>query len=130
MTASPIARDAEADILGEFAGVTRGSVLRRRPVIAEEYPLYNHLLPVDDTLFALQQGTRSTPAGEDGLPDFVWRVFSVRGWYAGTIVLPKGAAMPFWIEPGRIVAVRADSLGVASIESYRIRSPSAPAAAR
>lgn len=123
MERSPVPGDAEGEILEEFLGVSRGSTLRSRPVISEEYPLYNLLLPVDDTLFALQQGVRSRPLGEDDLPDFVWRVFSTRGSYAGTIVLPEGTALPFWIEPGRIVGVRADSLGVASIESYRVEPP-------
>jgi hypothetical protein len=121
---SPIPRDEENEILEEFLGVTQGSAPMRRPVIAERYPVYNYLFPVDDTLFALQQGSRSRPVGDEGLPDFVWRVFSTTGSYAGAIVLPEGVALPFWIEPGRIVGIQRDSLGVASIASYRVAPPS------
>jgi hypothetical protein len=50
-------------------------------------------------------------------------VFSTRGFYAGAIVLPIEAAQPYWIEDGRIIATRRDSLGVATIESYLLTPP-------
>ncbi len=63
--------------------------------------------------------------GETPIPEgqFVWRVFSTRGFYAGAIVLPIEAAQPYWIEDGRIIATRRDSLGVATIESYLLTPP-------
>ena len=115
----------EAEILAEFIGVARGSAVRSPPDIAEHYPLYNMMWQVDDSLFAVQQSHRSTPAGEPRVPDgqFVWRVFSLSGRYAGTIVFPPGVALPYWIGDGRVIATHRDEVGVATIQAYRLTPP-------
>jgi hypothetical protein len=120
-----IPRSEEQAIIDEFLDVARSSVMASRPSVGEHYSLYNLMWPVSDSLFALQQSWRTGVAGERPIDEghFVWRVFSVRGHYAGAIVFPAGAAQPYWIEPGRITATRRDSLGVATIETYRIEPP-------
>lgn len=125
MEQRPIDRMEEAAILEEFYGVARGSRLTSAPAIADAYPLYNFMWQVSDSLFALQQGHRSTPSGEPRIPDgqFVWRVFSLTGEYAGTIVFPEGVALPYLVEPGRITGTHRDALGVATIETYRVSGP-------
>lgn len=124
MQQTPIDQAEESAILQEFYGVVRGSVLARRRV-ADAYPLYHIMWPVNDSLFALQQSHRSTLAGEPRIPSaqIVWRVFSTRGAYAGSIIFPEGVAQPYWIDGDRVVATRRDPLGVATIESYRLRFP-------
>ena len=121
----PIDRALEDEIIEEFLGVARGSNIRRRPVVAERFPLYNLMLPVRDSLFALQQADRAGVAGEPPIPEdqWVWRVFSTRGRYVGAIVLPPSTRLPYWIEPGRITATQRDSLGVATLVTLRIAPP-------
>jgi hypothetical protein len=125
MNQAPIPKSAEPEILAEFYGELRGPSAQRPVEIAESYPLWNVMWPVDDTLFALQQSHRSTPAGEPEIPQgqMVWRIFSVHGHYAGAIVFPEGVAQPYWIENGRIVGTHRDELGVATIESYEVHPP-------
>jgi len=125
MAPSAIPKSDEPEILEEFYGVVRGSPRTARPEVGEWYPLFNIMWPVDDSLFALQQSHRATPHGETPIPEnqFVWRVFSTRGRYAGAIVLPHGTAQPYWIEDGRLMATRRDSLGVATIDSYLLTPP-------
>ena len=121
MTQAPIAKSDEPEILREFYGAVRSSSAGERGV-AEAYPLYNIMWALSDSLFALQQGYRGVPDGEPRIPQgqVVWRVLSVRGAYAGSIVFPIGVAQPYWIEGDRIVATHGDSLVVATIMSYRL----------
>jgi hypothetical protein len=125
MERAPIAKSEEPEIREDFHGAVRTPGAERSVEIAEHYPLWNTMWPVDDTLFALQQSHRSTPLGEPRIPkdQVVWRVFSVRGGYAGAIVFPQGVNLPYWIEKGRIVATRRDALGVATIETYELQPP-------
>lgn len=93
--------------------------------VADFYTLFELMWGVEDSLFVIQQGRRSTPEGESPIPEDqkVWRAFSPSGAYAGAIVLPPGVAQPYWIEPGRIIATQRDSLGVVTIVSYRLERP-------
>jgi hypothetical protein len=120
MRASPIDPSDEPAILEEYLGAIRTT--GPRPTVAEHYPLFNIMWPVSDSLFALQETDRSTPVGEPRIPEgrIVWRVFSITGHYAGAILFPEDVALPFWIDGDRIIATHRDSLGVATIESYRL----------
>lgn len=93
--------------------------------IGELGTLWSQLLSFGDSLFALEQRFTSAPAGEDPIPSDrrVWRVFSVNGSYRGALILPARVGAPYWIEKGAIVAVKRDSLGVATIVSYAIEEP-------
>lgn len=93
--------------------------------VGDAFPLYNLMWALEDSLFALQQMQWSTPAGEPRIPpdQMVWRTFSITGSYEGAIVLPTGVAQPYWVEPGRIIATKRDSLGIATIVSYRLVRP-------
>jgi hypothetical protein len=93
--------------------------------VGDAFPLYNVMWALEDSLFALQQTQWSTPAGEPRIPrdHMVWRIFSVAGSYEGAVVLPAGVAQPYWTEPGRLIATHRDSLGIATIMSYRLERP-------
>ena len=82
-------------------------------------------LSLGTRLSSMSMITLASPAGEPRIPrgQVVWRVFSVKGAYVGSILFPEGVAQPYWIEGERIVATRRDTLGVATIESYRLTLP-------
>lgn len=124
MRPAPIPEARKVEILEEFYGLSPGARAVAREV-GDHYNLYDIMWGVGDSLFALQQGRLSTPDGEPPIPDDqrVWRLFSPTGAYAGAVVFPEGVAQPYWIEPGRIVATRRDSLGVATIVSYLLTPP-------
>ncbi len=126
MERAPIPESEKQAVLDGFARVAGGSATSRRDV-GEHYRLYSVMVGVADSVFALQQGALSTPAGEPriGEHDFVLRVFSVRGAYEGALVLPSGVGPPFWFETGRLVATHRDSLGVATVVAYRLSKPPA-----
>lgn len=124
MSQAGIDKSEEAAILEEFYGAVRNTSGTARG-IADTYPLFNLMWALNDSLFALQQTHRGAPGGEPRIPQgrVVWRVFSVRGGYAGSILFPEGVAQPYWIEGDRIVATQRDSFGVATIVSFVVRLP-------
>jgi len=89
--------------------------------------LWSRLEPVGDSLFALDQTSVTTPNGEARIPmdTRVWRIVSVQGHYLGSLVLPLGVGPPYWTDGERLLAVRRDSLGVATIVLYRLQAPEA-----
>lgn len=125
MEQTPIQKSEEPAILQEFYGELRPSPTLGRAQIADAYPVWDILWPFNDSIFAVQQSYGSTPAGEPRIPrgQIVWRLFTVTGHYAGAVVFPPAFANPFWIEDGRVVGTRRDSLGVATVESYRLSAP-------
>lgn len=125
MTPAPIPENRKLEVLDEFYGATRRAGPMERERVADFFTLFELMWGVEDSLFVIQQGHLSTPAGEPTIPEDqkVWRVFSPGGAYAGAIVLPPGVAQPYWIEPGRVIATKRDSLGVATIVSYRLAPP-------
>jgi hypothetical protein len=125
MSPAVIPEGEKVEILEGFYGAVRGTGPMDRDRVADRYPLFELMWGVEDSLFVLQQGYLSTPAGEPTIPEDqkVWRAFSPSGAYAGAIVLPPGVAQPYWIEPGRIIATQRDARGVATIVSFRLSPP-------
>lgn len=95
--------------------------------LADRFPLWSRLWAFSDSAFAMEQTRWSHPAGEPPIPSGqrIWRVLSVTGDYAGVVRFPTGFGYPYWIEEGRVLGIRRDELGVASIESYRLSPPDA-----
>jgi hypothetical protein len=95
--------------------------------LGEHAILWSRLEPLGDSLFALNQTSVTSPAGEARIPQNtrIWRIFSVRGRYLGALVLPTGAGPPYWNDGERLMAVQRDSLGVATIVVYRLEPPPA-----
>jgi hypothetical protein len=87
--------------------------------------LWSRLEPLGDSLFALDQTSVTTPDGETRIPmdTRVWRILSIRGHYLGSLVLPRGVGPPYWTDGERLLAVRSDALGVATIVVYRLEAP-------
>jgi hypothetical protein len=113
-------------IAAEFSAMGLGGVGRRE--VGDTYRLYDLLWGVEDSLFALQQSQVSTPRGEQRIPagKTVWRIFTTRGGYAGTVVFPDGITQPYWIEQGRVIATHRDEFGVATIQEFQLNRPERP----
>jgi hypothetical protein len=95
-----------------------------RPDVGERYPITNHLYPLNDTIFAMYHGHLSVAAGDPGLPwhQTVWRLVSTSGHYAGAIWFPPRFT-PCWWGHGRVLGLLPDSLGVKTIQQYRLTPP-------
>ncbi len=87
--------------------------------------LWSWVVPLGDSLFALDQTALTTPAGEPRIPldTRVWRILSIGGRYLGSLVLPPNVRSPYWTDGERLLAVRRDSLDVATIVEYRLDRP-------
>lgn len=109
--------------------IAREEVGRFAPRLADNLGdhnlLWSRLEPLGDSLFALDQTSLTTPAGEPRIPrdTRVWRIFSVRGHYLGALVLPPGVGPPYWNDGERLMALQRDELGVATIVVYRLEPP-------
>ncbi len=125
MEPAPVPESDEPGILEEFHEEAGPGSAAAGTRIADHYPVWDLLWPLGDSLFALQQSRRSTPLGEPPIPSgqLVWRIFAVDGRYLGAAILPPGFAQPYWIEGERVIGTRRDSLGVATIEAYRLKRP-------
>lgn len=107
------------EVAAEFPPAARWSL------DVDQFEMWDHMWPIGDSLVALEHTRWSTPDGEEQIPPHVrvWRLISVTGRYVGVVRLPDGFGYPYWFERDRIVGVRRDSLGVGTIESYRLRIP-------
>ena len=93
--------------------------------LADAFPVFSQLWPVGDSLFALEHTRWARPEGDPplGAGGRMWRLFTVTGRYAGALRLPTGFGYPYRQERTRVVGIRRDELGVATIESYRLIGP-------
>lgn len=91
----------------------------------EAFPVWAQIWPLRDSVFAIEHTWLASP-DRDPAPareTRVWRMFSVRGEYAGVLRLPPGFGYPYQFDGDRLVGVTRDSLGVATIEAYILVEP-------
>lgn len=115
----------KAKILEDFGVSVRPSTTGALPrKVGDQYPMANMLYPLDDTIFAMYQGHLSLAAGDPALPrrQTVWRLVATSGRYAGALWFPLGFT-PTWWGSGRILGMMRDSLGVKTIQAYRLEAP-------
>jgi hypothetical protein len=83
-----------------------------------------NLLPLDDSVFALEQSGVDRPAGEPEQDGITWRIFTTSGMYGGALELPAGLSV-LRVQGDRMLGLSTDSLGVPSIVELRLRRPAA-----
>ena len=107
----------------EFAPAARAT----HEDLADAFPVWSQSWPVADSLFALEHTRWAQPAGDPAIPAGrrIWRLFTTTGRYAGTVHLPAGFGFPYRSERGRLIGIRRNELGVATIESYLMIPPEA-----
>lgn len=90
---------------------------------AETRRMIRKLVSVDDSLFALEHSW-SASALEDGVDGdtLAWRLISTTGHQRGTVRFPPSFD-PWLSTDGRVLGVLRDSLGVATIQEYRLIPP-------
>lgn len=117
--------DEKAWMLGEMAQEYSPAARATHEDLADELPLWSLLWPLGDSTFALEHTRWAHPANDPSPEPLqrVWRVLGVDGSYRGVIRFPTAFGYPYSIEDGRVTAVRADSLGVAIVETYRVEEP-------
>lgn len=93
-----------------------------RQDFAEAFPIWSQIWPAGDSLFAIEHTRWASPADDPEIAPGVrvWRVFSVSGRYAGVVRFPAGFGYPYRVEDRRVIGIRRDAMGVATIESYEV----------
>jgi hypothetical protein len=120
-----VRRDDHPEIASRLSNATTaGRPIEELPPIHSHFQLTTALHAVDDSTFALQHSRLAGAEGERwlGEREVVWRLFSTSGRYRGSLRLPDGFTA-WGVTDGVLVGASLDSLGIATLQEFKLRPP-------
>lgn len=93
----------------------------REPGFYDLYPVAVRIMPVNDTVFAIQHMSNNYPAELEPPAEgrIVWTLISTAGRIVDTVAFPP-EFVPRWSWNDRIVGIGRDELGVARLQEWRV----------